>query len=1349
MRQLTSETRGVLCKAQYASPLCVSVVMVVHMTVPIFPAKMRDSLLQLFGPAGRLFTSQRERSLFWYAASALCAASFFLLTFSAVHAQTDVQWAEDGPVGTVRLTWSTEDIQSALESDAEGEGSVWQTRLSQHWPGVEVLDAREEWIPLEESLQGVLGDQWRSKKTAKPWAWSVMRAPQHTLFRGRGPVLRWNQGEWERLRAVEATVGESPVASNRVWREWPEESVRAAGEWVAFATTEEGVHCIGYDEWIAAGIQPEDLNPAGLRLFGQGGQTLPLDNDVDRPLDIPQQHVVLRGLDDGTFDPGDELCWYAPPHESWAWDSIDGWTHQAPWWGDTAKWYVRLDALSTLERLEVQTTAPWTGGVDEVRTSHVAFGVEEEHNVNLIRSGRNWFGDRLSAFGANTATWNVPLANPVLGGLASVRFGAAMRSTGTGTSSQLEYSFGGESVILTDNLLSASSLSYGKYVSGELTAPLTQSGIQVLASFTAGTDDSNAWMDYLMYQAPQLLVYSSGQFAVHGLPVGESGDPVTSVEYVLGGAAPDEVWDVSDPLGVKRMLVSAESGSTVWRDAQGPEPKHYNAFRWSSAKRPQAIGPVGNSNVHGLGEVDYVIVTAPFLSPAADSLASLHASLGKRVAVVPQQDVFDAFSSGAPDPTAIKMLMMMLRDRAEASQGAIAPPKYLLLMGDASFENRNVDGNGNTVVGFYSSESLQTTTSYISDDYFALTGEGQGALPEDPLQFGVGRIPASDLNAALAVVGKVATYLGFEETGGEVESCLDPNGSSVYGPWRNRVLFVSDDQDGNNLDGHRYMQNSEEHSNTIRANHNEYDVLKVYPDAYVQTNTPGGERYDDAAAEIARRVDEGALIVNYIGHGGERGWAHERILNLETIQGWRNRRRLPVFMTATCELFRYDDPDIYSAGEAILFNPDGGGVALLTTTRTVYSAGNQQVNRAFFETALNDEDGRCLGDIYMDTKNSDQITSNTNSRNFSLMGDPGLELAYPRERVFLTEVPDTIRSLEEVVVRGYVGNASGDTLTDFNGVVVPTVFDKRASVTTLDNDESDGPYTYEVFQNILHKGLATVEGGAFEFRFIVPRDIDYTFGTGRISCYALSDQTDAHGFSEDLVIGGTSDNPVMDDEGPTLELFMNDTLFRAGDVVHEDPWLFARVFDASGINTSGNGIGHDAKAVLDGDASHPFVLNEYFVSDLDTYQSGTIRFPFQGLSEGTHELEMKVWDVANNSASATTHFVVASSLEVALLEVLAYPNPAYENVTFRMTGNQACRPANITLEIFDVRGNRVHEKSFEGEVLGFRDDVMTWDLKPSDGGSVTPGVYVFRVTWQNEFEQSAQYADKLVVLRPQ
>ncbi len=1332
---------------QYAPPLCVCVLSVVRMTGLNSVAKMHDSLLMLPNALGRLFTFQRG----WRVFSCPIVLGILVSTlgfWSPAKAQTAVRFELDFPVCQVELHWGADEVLEVIQQGGGSVQDVWQSPEVGEWFGAEVLDSRTEWVSVNDELLVAIQSQWRRTAEAN-WTWDVARLDSQSRLRATGPVVRWRDGNWERLVRLEATLGASPQPSARVVRNWPQESVRAQGAWYAFATTSEGVHCLGYDELVASGLNPADVVPGALRLFGRGGQALPLENDVERPLDIPQQRVALRGLEDGSFDPGDELCWYASAHASWRWDAEDGWIYTSPLWGDTAKWFLRVDAPASLALTEILEAPTFEGEVEEIRTSHMAFGAEEDHTTNLIKSGRNWFGQRLSALGANSTTWNVPVPHAVQGETAVVRFGAAMRTVGSGTASQLEYTFEGTSTVLTDNLLTPSSLSYAKYVGGELNAPLSGNAIQVLATFTPGTDDANAWVDYLTYQAPQLLVYSNGQFPVNGLPVNANGEAVTSAEWVMGGASPDEVWDVTDPLDVQRMAISNASGSTSWKSALGSVPKRFWAFRWSNATRPEVLGPAGNSNVHGLGEVDYVVVTVPNLLPAADSLAQIHALLGKRVAVVLQQDVFDAFSSGVSDPTAIKMLMMMLQDRAAASAGEVDPPKYLLLFGDASYENRNVQGNGTTVVGHYSSESLQTTTSYISDDYFALTAEGQGERPEDLLQLGVGRIPAPDLESAWAVVGKVATYLGLDEASVDAASCLDPNGSSVFGPWRNRVLFVSDDQDGNNQDGHRYMENSEEHSATIRANHNEYDVVKVYPDAYVQTNTPGGERYDDAAAEIARRVDEGALVVNYIGHGGERGWAHERILNLETIQGWSNLRRLPVFMTATCELFRYDDPDIYSAGEAILFNPEGGGVALLTTTRTVYSSGNQQVNRAFFETALNDVEGRCLGDIYKDTKNSEEITSHTNSRNFSLMGDPAMELAYPKERVFLTQVPDTMRSLDEVVIRGYVGNASGDTLSEFNGVVVPTVFDKQASVTTLDNDQSEGPFTYEVFQNILHKGLASVENGEFEFRFIVPRDINYAYGTGRVSCYALSDQTDAHGFSESFVIGGTSENPLSDSDGPVLELFMNDTLFRAGDVVHEDPWLFARVFDASGINTSGNGIGHDAKAILDGDASRPFVLNEYFVSDLDTYQSGSIRFPFQDLPEGLHELELKVWDVANNSATATTHFVVASSLEVALLEVLAFPNPALEQVTFRMTGNQACKAAAVVLQVFNSFGAKVHEQAFEGEVLGFRDDVMSWDLKPSSGGHVSPGVYVFRVTWTNEFGNSAQYADKLVVLRPE
>ena len=1309
---------------------------------------MRDSQLDFFGLWSMLFTRQRGWRWSWYAGRLLLVGLSTLWLSFMSHAQSVEEVFRDGVICRVVLEWDSDDMLELLDRSTGELVEEWHTAIGEGWNGVQVLDVKEVWMPLEPIETEALQRQWRPKK-GQPWTWSVLSNAANGRLMGRGALVAHKEGQWQKLVRMETILGASPVATNRTSRNWPLQSVLAEGTWHSLATVEEGVHCIGYDELVGLGLSPAEVNPAELRLFGWGGGSLPLQNGTERPLDIPQQRVATRGLDDGSFDPGDELCWHAPEHERWSWHEEDGWTHQPSFWGDTAKWFLRTDAPSDLARAEMEVAAAWNGLVDEVRTTHLLRGVEEEHEVNLIRSGRNWFGKRLTALGSTTASWNIPVAEAVIGDSATLRFAVAMRTMGSGSTSQVRIESSGTSESFYDQILTPNTLLYARYFSREMRVSVLQEGVQALLTFEPGTDDSNAWVDYMTYQLQQHLVAGVGQLAINGLPVNGSGVAVSSAEYQVSGAMPDEIWDVTDRMETKRIPWGVENDKAVWRQATSDYPQRFVAFRWSSAKRPIPLGNVPNSNVHGLGEVDYVIVSVPSLMEAADSLANLHAARGLRVAVVPQRDVFDALSSGVADPTAIKMLMMMLQDRSDQSMGALDAPRYLLMMGDASYENRNLDPNGDILVGFYSEESLSTTNSYISDDYFTLVAEGQGESVSDLLQFGVGRIPTSSLTEAMAVVGKVAVYTGDEEEETDLTSCVDPNGTSIFGPWRNRILFVSDDQDGNNDDGHRYMETSEEFSNLMRANHPEYDVVKVYPDAYVQTNTPGGERYVDAAAEIARRVDEGALIVNYIGHGGERGWAHERILNMETIEGWTNLRRMPLFMTATCELFRHDDPDVYSAGEAILFNPRGGGVAMLTTTRTVYSSGNAQVNRAFFDIVFDESQSRRLGDIYTDTKNSDVITADLNARNFSLMGDPALELARPRERVFFTEIPDTVRSLDEVLVRGYVGNVLGDTLTSFNGVVVPTVFDKLATVSTLDNDQDEGPFTYEVFQNILHKGLATVTNGTFEFRFIVPRDLNYAYGQGRISGYALSAETDAHGQTENFVIGGTSDNPISDDAGPQISLYMNDTLFKDGDTVHEDPWLFARIFDDSGINTSGNGIGHDAKAVLDGDTGNPFVLNEYFVSDLDTYKRGSIRFPFQNLSDGRHDLELKVWDVANNSAFAVTHFVVASSIEVALEEVLAYPNPSVDQVTFRMTGNQACKQAQVKLEVFSVEGRKVHEQDFEGEVLGFRDDVMTWDLNQISGGRVPHGVYVFRVTWKNEFDESAQYADQLVVLRPQ
>lgn len=1251
--------------------------------------------------------------------------------------QVVCQTTQDGIVAHASFELSSSDWEALVRL---GEGVTMDASLDEAWEGVQILDDSEVWTACTLDEAKRLSNLPVAKRRRRL---TVQHALGKTYLVGEFPVVRWDVDRgWEKCLSAQYVLGESPAGSTRNGRAWPEASVLAEGTWWRFSTTEEGVHCLDYDDLSAAGLNPAQLDPDALRIFGHGGQALPFNNDVERALDVPQVAVVRRGLEDGSFDPGDGLCWFAPSLTQWDWDEDEGWNHTPQPWADTARWFLRVDAPATMEMALIPSDTAYAGEVIGERVSHEHRGVIDKPLVNLIKSGRNWMGDRLTALGTSTFAWNVPIPGALVGEEATVKFAAAMRTTGSGSNSQLRYAFEGEEVTFTDGVLSSNATAYALPRKGQMTRPLTAEGVQVLTTLVPGTSESDAWMDYLSYSVPQGLQYNGGQALFNGLPSNDGG-----VQYtVVGSVPPNEVWDVTDFADVRKVPFELTGNGFGWR-AAADTVNRYCAFRWSSVLHPTNLRPQANSNIHALGDVDQVIVTVPSMLEPADSLAALHGLLGKRVAVVMQQDIFDAFSTGMGDPTSIKMLMMMLRDRA--MQSGVEPPRQLLLFGDASYENRNLQGNGDFIVGYYSNESLSTTTSYISDDYFTLTAEGQGEAPADKLQFGVGRVPASTLDDAWAFVNKFRTYMGFNEGEGSAASCVDPNGGSSYGPWRNRILFVSDDQDGNGVDGHKYMKYSENHSGQIRANHTSYDVTKIYADAYIQTNTPGGERYEGAAAEIARRVDEGALIVNYVGHGGERGWAHERILNLQTIQGWSNVTRLPLFMTATCELFRHDDSDVYSAGEAILFNPDGGGAALFTTTRTVYSNGNEQINAAFFSTALDKSDPtRCIGDIYASTKNDENVTADVNSRNFSLMGDPGMRLAYPEHRVFVTEVPDTLRSLDLVTIRGFVGTVQGDTLHDFSGVVVPTVFDKQATVTTLDNDDAFGPYSYEVFQNVLHKGLATVDQGAFEFSFIVPKDINYAYGPGRVSLYAVDGTSDAHGFSESFVIGGNNEDGLDDDQEPEVTLYINDTLFEAGDIVHEDPWLYAKVFDESGINTSGNGIGHDLKAVLDDDEANPFVLNQYFISDLDTYQSGTIRFPLQDLEDGTHELSLKVWDVANNSASAFTHFVVASSLEVALVEVLAYPNPATDHVTFRASTNQACRPSNVTLEVFDMRGNKVHETKYVGEPLGFVDDGMTWDLKPSTGGSVLPGVYVFRVRWENEFGQAAQYADQLVVVRP-
>jgi hypothetical protein len=672
-------------------------------------------------------------------------------------------------------------------------------------------------------------------------------------------------------------------------------------------------------------------------------------------------------------------------------------------------------------------------------------------------------------------------------------------------------------------------------------------------------------------------------------------------------------------------------------------------------------------------------------------------------------------------------------------------------MGDGTFANRSNLMASPFVITYQSENSISPTSSYVSDDYFGFLADEYGEGIGDKMAIGVGRIACASADQANAMVDKVEAYMEHPSSTAVASGCADESGGDD-GRWRNRICFVSDDMDGNGGPTEiEHMQNSDEHAEKLAENHPEYDVVKIYLDAYPQESTPGGERYPQAQEAIDRQVREGALIMNYIGHGGEKGWSHERVLNTTTIQNWENLKRMPLFMTATCELARYDDPDVESAGEMMVMNPDGGAIAMLTTTRVVFSGSNQQLNRAFYDVALFDSTSQALrlGDIVKETKNDPQVSNSSNKRNFTLLGDVALKLNYPEHEVRFTAVPDTLNALGQATVSGFIADGNSAVLEDFEGIIHVKVFDKPSQITSLNNDGAPNPHAFEVRRNVLFSGVATVESGQFDFDFVVPRDIDYSYGPGRISAYAVSDSSDAHGAISDFIIGGVAEVFEVDNDPPVVDLFLNDTLFQDGGLSDANPLLLARLFDEGGINSSGVGIGHDIRVILDGESSQSVVLNDFYTSDLDTYKGGTVRYPFSALTDGMHTLSLAAWDVHNNKGSASIDFFVASDFETVLGEVFAFPNPSFAGFKFSIEHNQTCQEGKMNLEVFSSLGKLVHSAGYPWHVAGFQNEILQWDARnQATGTRVKAGVYVFRLTLQSESGSVAQYADQIVVLRP-
>jgi hypothetical protein len=796
------------------------------------------------------------------------------------------------------------------------------------------------------------------------------------------------------------------------------------------------------------------------------------------------------------------------------------------------------------------------------------------------------------------------------------------------------------------------------------------------------------------------------------------------------------IWDVSDPARVFSAQTMLTNGVLKFTRATDSL-REFIAFDGSFFHPVACMGEVKNQNLHANQPTSLVIVVHPLFLPEAERLAEFHQQEnGLTSQVVSTTDIFNEFACGQPDPTAIRDYMKLLWDRGTEQ----TRPKYLLLFGDGSYDPKNrIPGNNNFVPTFQSLESLNSTTSYVTDDFFGIMAENGGQESNGVIHIGIGRFPVSTIEEARTMVDKIIHYSSTDYP--------------VRSDWRNTVTFVADDENQN-----LHLHQAEEMCAIVASKYPVFNVNKIYLDAYQMIKIPGGDRFPDANRALNDAVAKGSLIVNYTGHGGETGWSYEQVLTTADINSWANKDQLPVFVTATCEFSRFDNPERFTAGEMLILRPGGGAIALYSTTRLAFAGLNILLNTSFFRHLMDrDEAGRFIkmGDLIRLSKNDNN--NNFQLRNFVLLGDPAQNIAFPGLNVKTTAIndqiyghPDTVKGMTTVTVKGEVADANGNKVNHFNGTVNCKVYDKPVTNTTLGNRPNGETYpeNFAIQDVLLFKGDVPVDSGEFRFSFVVPRNISLPYGPGKISYYAYNQTDEVSGFSHQMVIGGRDEAIDPVNAGPEMSLFLDDRNFINGGEAGNAAILLVDLFDTNGINYLGLGIGHEIEAVLDGDRSKAMVLNDYFAPAFNSYTRGTIAFPLDGLTPGTHTLQVKAWDMYDNSSVKELSFYVPYHDELKVKNILNAPNPMQDHTKFMFQPQPfEAGTLDVQIRIYNLQGILVRtlERNY-GQPLETSAEIV-WDGTDMNGKPLVSGLYPYKAIFKASNGAYTQTSQKLVIAR--
>ncbi|MCF8229725.1 MAG: type IX secretion system sortase PorU [Bacteroidales bacterium] len=1105
-------------------------------------------------------------------------------------------------------------------------------------------------------------------------------------------------------------------------RDYAENSVLATGNWYKIRLSENGIYKITYNDLTEMGLDVDAINPRNINVYGNGGGMLPESNDTPVYDDLMQNAIFVAGENDNSFDPGDYILFYGQAPGKWYFNPADNTFHENfNVYSDHTYYFITTD-MGSGRRIETVDNNSMLSNISINNYNDFLF--HKNDDVNILGTGRKW----LEPLGNDEFKYSKTIEHLNTSFPVKVKANVVARSFES-SSFKLIASGSTISQVLIQKVIEGSLNDFARSKVMNASFDPASNKIDLVLDYIRTHSSGTSWLDYLELNFIRELKQGKAQFLFRST---ESVGTNRVAEFNIGEASANlRVWDVTDPIQ-PREIKGSYSGSTYRFKAETDVLKEFLAYDGSAFLKADFVEKVANQNLHGIPTPEMVVIAYPGFMNAAKRLADFHRNdENMNIFLCTPQEVYNEFSSGAQDVTAIRNFMKMLYDRSDGNEF-----KYLMLFGDASYDYKDrLPENTNFVPSWESVASYDMINSYVTDDYYGLLDEGEGLnIPVEELDLGIGRIPVRSSQEADAIVDKILHYAG--------------NPENVMRPWRTWVSFIADDEDGN-----LHVRQAEELAEYVDMEVKNLNIDKIYLDSYTQESTPSGQRYPEVTEKLNNRMEQGALVVNYTGHGGELGLAHEQILSISDINNWTNYDNLPIFITATCEFARYDDPTRTSAGEYVFLNQQGGAIAMFTTARATYAGSNLALNKQFYRKAFEKIEGEYprLGDILRMSKTA--VSTGINKRKYVLLGDPALKMAYPLDSVITTEingfevseVPDTLKALAEVNMKGTVYSCDGYKLEDFNGTVYTTVFDKASRLTTYGQDNNSTPKDFYLRKNIVYKGKTPAQHGEFEFTFIVPKDIAYNYGFGRISMYAAYQGKDGAGYNENIIVGGFSDINAPDTVGPQISLFMNDTSFIEGGITDQDPHLLAFLSDQSGINTVGNGIGHDITAVIDGQNETPYVLNDFYEADLGDYTNGSILYPFLNLPEGEHTLKLKVWDVYNNSSESEIDFVVVKSSDFRIEKLMNFPNPFAHETSFVFEHNQAGEELDVEIQIFSLQGRLVSKIKRKMVTGGYKSAPIKWEGNTVNGAKLKEGFYLYRLIVKNERGEVNEKTAKLIL----